>query len=708
MAALIAAAERDDYNGDQPLLLEEMAYRYEIKLDPTFELIRVEPEELLSPDDQSLRSGRLSVGRTVGHIRISLGVRSTNDQLMSLRADLEVRSRKLDYDTEYRQMLGRVAERGAELVQSSFAAGQANFTPSPSDSGRTIYQRFAFLEALLESELFEEAMETIRYHPHTRHEPVGEEVDPAKSLKPTRQLVGQLVKGTQRQAVGHPVAGLSTVPRRVVQEVHGQTLDTTPNRFVRYALEHWRTLAANVAEALTRQTAAGERGRRAAQLLQVRLDRLLEIPAVAAAGPLDRFPGDNMVLNSRAGYREVLRSFLLAESGGALNWEGGEDVFGAGQRNAATLYEYWVFLELASTIEVIPGFHFDHSELLEVTDDQLSLELRRNKAVVLRGSGIRRNRRVRLQLWFNRSFPGGREQTGSWTVLMRPDCSLRIAPQSSWASDTWIHFDAKYRVDRPEGAADSAKNSARPKNDDLRKMHAYRDGIRRSAGAFVLYPGDDGESSDTFQQYHEILPGIGALVLRPGADGRATAVAQNNLQRFITDVIDHAAAHGTGRERSRYWEDIVYSEQSTRDSAPLDYQAELVRPPADSEVLLGFVRSAQHWEWIVANRQYNLRCDPERNGSVALGSRTTMAEYVVLYDKNAAATRAFRTTGTIFIRSSDELIATGYPARPGSSTSYLCFELGDSVAFDLAGDLVRELADSAGAPTMLSWQELSG
>jgi len=31
-----------------------------------------------------------------------------------------------------------------------------------------------------------------------------------------------------------------------------------------------------------------------------------------------------------------------------LSWQGGDDVYGAGQRDVATLYEYWAFLSLQS------------------------------------------------------------------------------------------------------------------------------------------------------------------------------------------------------------------------------------------------------------------------------------------------------------------------------------------------------------------------
>jgi predicted component of viral defense system (DUF524 family) len=49
------------------------------------------------------------------------------------------------------------------------------------------------------------------------------------------------------------------------------------------------------------------------------------------------------VLQRKAGYREVLRWWLRFRTTAELSWEGGEELFYAGQRDVASVYEYWVF-----------------------------------------------------------------------------------------------------------------------------------------------------------------------------------------------------------------------------------------------------------------------------------------------------------------------------------------------------------------------------
>ena len=146
---------------------------------------------------------------------------------------------------------------------------------------------------------------------------------------------------------------------------------------------------------------------------------------------------------------------------------------------------------------------------------------------------------------------------------MRPDCSLLIAPHDprKVGEEIWLHFDAKYRIDQYTSLFidddDDVGESTRvgsAKSDDLRKMHAYRDAIRRTSGAYVLYPGGDGDSHPPHQEYHEILPGLGAFVLRPTDSGEASSASSNKLRAFLRDVLDHTAAQGSGREIIVGWQ----------------------------------------------------------------------------------------------------------------------------------------------------------
>jgi predicted component of viral defense system (DUF524 family) len=144
---------------------------------------------------------------------------------------------------------------------------------------------------------------------------------------------------------------------------------------------------------------------------------------------------------------------------------------------------------------------------------------------------------------------------------MRPDYSLSLWPDGFTEDQaereeliSHIHFDAKYRVESIAGLFgidneseleeedQSQRANTRPKRSDLLKMHAYRDAIRRTQGAYVLYPG----SADVaWIEFHEILPGLGAFSVRPGMEQRA----KQTLSRFLRDVLAHRLEVHTQHER---------------------------------------------------------------------------------------------------------------------------------------------------------------
>ena len=152
---LTVAGVADDTSGASIQLLEEVSYRYDVGLEGAIRTETLEPRELFSHDPAGLATGRLRAGRATGTVRPTV----TTSEGERFTCEFEVRSRKLNYETEYRRMMARLADEAAEIVQSSFAPSSfGGFDPDLIDDARTLYQRFAFIQALLDSEPFAEAV----------------------------------------------------------------------------------------------------------------------------------------------------------------------------------------------------------------------------------------------------------------------------------------------------------------------------------------------------------------------------------------------------------------------------------------------------------------------------------------------------------------------------------------------------------------------
>ena len=70
------------------------------------------------------------------------------------------------------------------------------------------------------------------------------------------------------------------------------------------------------------------------------------------------------------------------------------------------------------------------------------------------------------------------------------------------------------------------------KKADLLKMHTYKDAIRRTAGAYILYPGTEGQY--TRSGFHELIPGLGAFSIRPSKANSGAEELKNNQYSYST------------------------------------------------------------------------------------------------------------------------------------------------------------------------------
>jgi uncharacterized protein len=714
-------AEEDDTRA--PIqLLEGQEYLYEWENLPAFvTTVSTDPEEAFQPDTLDGRKGRLRPGLSTGALQIML--RSGEVALGQL--ELEVRSRKLNYLSEYRWMLRDIADQMTELVMDRFAVSSTSFTHDGTRDAVTLYQRFAFLRALITSESFQIALHEITRRPHVAWEDRHEAVGPGQPLRASAHTLRQLARPGMRAP--WPEGPIDSIPMRLDRRRTEATHDTTPNRFVRFALERWRQVVADIERGLARvaDNPAVARGRREVAQTLEQLDTVLHHDLFKDLGPLTRFPADDQVLQRREGYRDVFRAYLEFELAAQLSWRGSDSSYEAGQRDVATLYEYWVFLQLAELVAKLAGQTFDLRPLIETRSDGLNVVLQSGKETVLSGFVERLGRKMAVELCFNRTFGQGEESLGSWTRPMRPDYSLIIsAPVDEPAAfePIVLHFDAKYRVNligELFGQGDDIVNTDEPASSgpelrregalraDLLKMHAYRDAIRRSAGAYVLYPGDDDPSDrGRYKEYQELLPGLGAFVLRPSQDGDASGIS--TLRTFLDQVFDHVATRLTRHERGRYWLEEVYKQYELGESRPSPMTGS--RPGPDATVLLGYVKNTAHWNWIQRTKNYNVRTRG-RAGGVAANAELLYSQLLLLYCPDIGTIALARiVSGPELVRNA-AMKSTGYP---DPASDYLCVQLSwvsDQVlvahlSADRIDQLVQHLGKLKGEPVSVNWAEL--
>jgi predicted component of viral defense system (DUF524 family) len=628
---------------------------------------------------------------------------------------LDVRSLKLDYRTEYRGMLRRLSDEIAGLVADARSSAKAGFRSTFEDrtDAGWLQIQLELLRDTLDSADFSAALQRILSFPHERLSTVSDSISTDRPIRWTPSAVRQLVTGNPRRAVPatHPLRtqlGLESVAERVLVARKSRDRDTLENRFVKFALGEFRaflTHAQGVFEAKENCNAWGASAalsRRLAATVEDWLGRSL----FREVGEMRFAPLGSPVLQRKAGYREVLRWWLRFRTAAELSWEGGEELFHAGQRDVASLYEYWLFFELLGWFcrKCRGGNRPAVEELIEGLEEG-SPNLRLRKRMELGpfiGTFAGQSRRLNARFAYNRRFEvtQDRHAGGSWTRRLHPDYTLTFWPEELSEADAerqellvHVHFDAKYRVEDIEGlfgaeGADDADDEVEGnyKRQDLLKMHAYRDAIKRSQGAYVLYPGR-ANAAVKLKGFHEILPGLGAFGVAPAENGVAQGL--ESLEKFLDEVLAHLGNRTTAQERVSYHvaESYTLKEEPVQYGslvlAERDEMSDTTRalPPSEHHVVVAWYNTPEQLAWTLEKGIANVRLG-DRPGTWHIPPEMASARHVLLRTHGGkVAPGLFRLTKPGYkVYSANDLTAKGYPGAAGGEI-YAVFEVEPDVAY---------------------------
>lgn len=201
-------------------------------------------------------------------------------------------------------------------------------------------------------------------------------------------------------------------------------------------------------------------------------------------------------------------------------------------------------------------------------------------------------------------------------------------------------------------------------------MHAYKDAIRRTSGAYVLYPGTE---TRRLQGFHEVFPGLGAFSLRPGHWTEDSVP----LRDFLQDVKWHMLNRTSDREKMSFYAfDTYSSDASGRRRVPLcerlpeNAGANRSFMPDRTWVLLfncnangsGDMASAL-FDWI--GRNHTVAVALGALGSPAIDPSFVNARYLLLHDGQRSLRLVRIADGGPQVCTRSQLLDVGYPLAEG-------------------------------------------
>lgn len=452
-----------------------------------------------------------------------------------------VRNRKIG-ERHYQLMLDAVTEKVAGLI-----FGFAQLTGQNTERGRPgrdgAYLEMCFLRgALLRRQPNIEAIAgAILADPHRlfQHERVVKRIEDVAVVNPEAFLLlagrpqglhrlrgGHALETTAVAVALHRASGQSLFPSELVVEQKRQTVDTPENRFIKHFLGTLLHKVQSCRELLGSRPGGALNPDLAADMerLDRALSRFVQAGLWRDVGRMRSIPAASQVLQRREGYRELFRlhALLALRTRCRFSLPDFADILET--KDTPTLYEYWAFFVVKDLLDsrLRPlGMHVVASPDAPDAYSDTSLERTLGHELVLEYEQD-------VRLCFNRTYSSPGQ---SYSHALRPDITIEQGRRR-------MILDAKFKGSGAGFYGVEAEDGTiqRWREEDIDKMHAYRDAIAGVQGAFILYPGLETALFSTPDQPNN-LPGVGALPLRPGEgagpDPEHAALIGITLDKFL-------------------------------------------------------------------------------------------------------------------------------------------------------------------------------
>lgn len=474
-------------------------------------------------------TGVINFRSQVGHTAFEISVGGT-----SLRLELEVFPSKLDYQTDYRDLLSDVEGTARGLVLEYLRATQRTGAAVQTEPGRSVDWLLLLRN---EADDLERALNRIVIRPHRYLAPAAEYRRAERIRRPAHMTLRAVIRGEGRGGLIRTGSGVP-VRRELPAKPVTETLDTPENRWLRLQLTAITRTLADLRSRPRRAGAVGAAPDPRALAVEAELRSLEEhLAPFLSMSPLGDALGtvrsdfSSLTLLGAEGYREAYQSILRLRM--ALRVTG--DTVELSVKDLSELYEIWCYFAVVRIVADVLGVPVKPDEVFSLDDAGVHVRLRRgtlSRVTLPQGPGW-------VSVAYNQRFSG-------LTGAQKPDVIIEV--DRAGLSKVILILDAKYRLDASEEFVTTFGGPAAP-IDAVNELHRYRDAIvlRHQDGQLgrvvvrgvALFPLS--EKSSTSYQDHRLFEslrvlGIGALPFLPSNQGWVAAWIRAVLESPDVDV----------------------------------------------------------------------------------------------------------------------------------------------------------------------------
>lgn len=419
-----------------------------------------------------------------------------------------------------------LADLTKQMLALPFSATQSAALPhdrSIADRDDVVLHAFIYARQILlaADRALRSALAVVVRDPHRRFSPERARVELVSARRVDARTIARIAMGTGgvERATGHAAHS------KLARELRGHlpldvdvprvenTFDTAENRFVLEFIRQLRGIIDRVdriARSKTTSAAFWTRVRHDCEAMRHALGPFERHDMWIGIGRMGHVPIGSSVLQRRRGYKEILRHHLALRAAARIPIDRTAVERLLGLKDVATLYELWCYFAVVDAVGKVMGRGPDRADSMKVNEE---VDLGHGFCVGWDGGPT---------VYYNLSFtPGKPAPFCSASLRLRPDIIVEIERDGLRE----LHaFDAKLRLDGVPPAVekhgseddDGETNPLSFKNDDIAKMHAYRDALPYVRSARVLYPGNEACEFPALERDARDTDGVGAVPLVPG------------------------------------------------------------------------------------------------------------------------------------------------------------------------------------------------
>lgn len=467
----------------------------------------------------NVHAGTLNFQSFVG--KTFIDIKKENETIFSF--PIEIRSRKIDYEKHYPQMISDLSKYALGLI---YEPKSPLYTPFEmvDELKNNKYELFMYLEFLFRPEnlpttfeylsrnLHSRLIKTVERRPISLARNVG--VDELLNILNSPENLIELENNSNY--LSEALDGY--FPSEIDESLYIDNIDTPENRFLKYFLERVNYIIENILE-------FEKEGGYVKDKLQEFSDEIsyyLSNRNFKDISTLEYIPLNSQVLQKKEGYKEILNYYIILEFSYRMKWGEISDLFKGHEKKLSELYEIWCFFELLKIVSDLTETSINYEDVYKEDKNNWSVNLKKNTASEITFNDYYlENKKIKLSLFYNKTFKKSSEQERykSYSNKFDPDYTLLIEFNNDYY---YLHFDAKYKL---------KNNSFNP--DDINKMHTYKDAIYKTIGAYILYPGK--EKYTIFKEFNNhIIPSVGAFKMIPDENVESY---ENNIKLFIINAL---------------------------------------------------------------------------------------------------------------------------------------------------------------------------